>query len=192
MRTSDKKEQTMRIIKKNKNAFQEDAYRSLIDRISVSCCIPCMPPPPEQPHMPPKQPGMPPRATMHAPPREQPRMPSPGVPMHAPSEQPCTPPWEQPCMPPPGATMHLPLPEQPCTPPQEQPHMPPPGATTHAPPCGQNVDTRFWKYYLAPTSLRAVTMKAKQLLYWSAFDLYYTLNRKCTLHFIIELNQNII
>ena len=81
------------------------------------------------------------------------------------------PPLEQPCMPPrsnhahPPGSNHACPPrattppwEQPRTPPQEQPCMPPPRATTHAPLCGQNVDTRFWKYYLAQTSLRAVKM----------------------------------
>ena len=93
-----------------------------------------------------------------------------------------------PCMPPLGATTHAPRsnhacpPEQPCLTPLEQPHAPgsnhecPPGATTHdppwsnhtppratmyAPPCEQN-DTRFWKYYIAPTSMRAVNIKERR------------------------------
>ena len=134
-------------------------------------------------HAPQSNHACPPRATTHAPP-EQPCTP-PRATTHAPPEQPCMPPWEQPRMPalsnhahPPGATTHAP-PEQPCMPPQsnhtsppQSNHTPPrsnhacpprsnhtrpPGATPHAP-LDRIVDTRFWKYYLAPTSLRAVNM----------------------------------
>ena len=111
-------------------------------------------------------------ATMHAPhppgsnhacPSEHPCMPHP-------PEQPRMPPQEQPCMAPQGATTHAPRsnhapsrsnhahpPKQPCTALQEQLCPPTPlEQPCMPPPCGQNVDTRFWKYYLAPTSLRAV------------------------------------
>ena len=91
-----------------------------------------MPAPWEQPCMPPmSNHAHPPRATTHAP-QEQPCM--------LPLEQPCMPTLEQPCMPP--RSNHACPPEQPRT-----------------PPCGQNVDTCFWKYYLAPTSLRAINMQ---------------------------------
>ena len=56
-------------------------------------------------------------------------------------KKPRMPPRIKPCIPP----------VQPRTPPPEQPRMPPP-------PVVRIVDTRFWKYYLAPTSLRAVKM----------------------------------
>ena len=138
--------------------------------------------PPRSNHTcPPEQPRMPPWATTHAPwsnhacppsnhtclPREQPYS-LPGATTHTPREQPHMPPLEQPHTPlgsdhtcPPGATMHAP---------PEQPRMPPPPRSNHAcppsnharhPPRGQNVDTRFWKYYLAPTSLRAVNIRCK-------------------------------
>ena len=102
-------------------------------------------PPPEQPHMPPKQPHMPPLGSNHACPPEQPR---------TPLEQPRTP-WSNHACPPgaithaPWATTNAPSPSGATT------HAP--RATMHTPPRGQNVDTRFWKYYFAPTSLRAVT-----------------------------------
>ena len=100
-----------------------------------------------------------------------------GATTHAPRQQPCMPPQSNHACPP-GATMHTPWsnhaqpPEQPCMLPQATTHAPPrsshthppgsnhtcpPGATTHAPPVDRIVDTRFWKYYLAPTSLWAVT-----------------------------------
>ena len=77
---------------------------------------------------------------MHAP--LQPCMPTPPTTMHA-SQQPHMPPSNHAH---PPATMSTP----------QQPSMPP--ATMHAPlpPVDRIVDTRFWKYYLAPTSLRAV------------------------------------
>ena len=113
----------------------------------------------------------------------------------SPPEHPRTPPLEQPRTPPrnnhacPPRSNHAP------PSPWATTHTPP-GATTHAPPSNHArppVD-RMWTHASENITLpqlrwRAVTMKAKQLLYWSAFDLYYTWNRKCTLHFIIELNQ---
>ena len=100
----------------NKNAFQWDAYRLLIDHISVSHHIPCMPPP-EQPCMPLSNHACPPGATMHAP-LEQPHAPQ--ATMHAPQEQPCMPPKSN----------HACPPEQPCMPPNPPTPL---GATTHAP-----------------------------------------------------------
>ena len=97
-----------------------------------------------------------PQATMHAPHSNHAHPPR--------SNHACPPaaclPWEQPCMPPgsnhacpPGSNHACPPSNHAC--PQEQPCMPP--QSNHAgPPYGQNVDTRFWKYYLAPTSLRVV------------------------------------
>ena len=117
--------------------------------------------------------------------------------MHAPREQPCMPPRSKHAHPPgasmhtpPRATMHAPW-EQPCTPPGsnhshplEQPHTPP-GATMHTPPVDRIVDTRFWKYYLAPTSLRAVktTLQVyENIRHWrkeeNACILLYYLHRK--------------
>ena len=62
--------------------------------------------------------------------------------MHVPLPLPCTPPATHaalPCMPP---AMHAPC------------HACPPAM--YAPPVDRILDTHFWKYYLAPTSLRAV------------------------------------
>ena len=120
----------------NKNAFQKDVYRPLIDHISVSRCIPRMPPratmhtPLEQPHMPPRSNhAHPPGATMHAPL---------GATTHAPQAQPHTHPQSNHARPPGsnhacplGATTHAPQ-EQPHTPPRATMHAPS-GATTHAP-----------------------------------------------------------
>ena len=50
-----------------------------------------------------------PRATTHAPPQEQPRMPPLGATMHAPPEQPRTPPGRNHARPPLGGTTHTPL-----------------------------------------------------------------------------------
>ena len=111
--------------------------------------------------------------------------------MHAPL--PCTPPdMHTPChvcpchtCPPPcmSPVMHAPLPHMPptmhtpchacpplpctspfhaCHPCHACPSLPHP-PTTHAPPVDRILDTRFWKYYLAPTSLRAVKKKANGL-----------------------------
>ena len=88
-----------------------------------------------------------PQIKPHIPPQIKPRMPPQIKPRMPPQIKPCTPPWIKPCTPPLNKTMHASR-EQPHTPPWEQPHMPPPDRI---------VDTRFWKYYLAPTSLRAVT-----------------------------------
>ena len=67
--------------------------------------------------------------------------------------------------------MHAPSPCHACPP----PHTPPPmHAPSHAcPPVDRILDTRFWKYNLAPTSLRAVitsaivTYKVRQARYWN-------------------------
>ena len=120
-------------------------------------------------HAPLKQPCMPPRSNHTCPPGSNHACP--------PREQPCTPPQEQPHMPPLGVTMHAPPGSNHACPlgatmhAPKQPRTPlPPRATTHAPlpeqprmlpPCGQNVDTRFWKYYLAPGSVRAVIKQIK-------------------------------
>ena len=103
----------------NKNAFQQDAYRQLIDR------MPRKPPPPR--HASP---------TMHVP---LPHMP--------------------PCHTCPPAT-HAPLPHMPPTTHAPTMHAPLPRMTpaTHAPPVDRILDARFWKYYLAPTSLRVVNI----------------------------------
>ena len=83
---------------------------------------------------------------------------------------PCMPPAmhaSPPCMPP---TMHAPLAT--CTPPaMYTPTMHGPPAT-HAPlPCMPDMDrilnTCFWKYYLAPTSLQAVKMEFQKHLFHS-------------------------
>ena len=83
---------------------------SVIDRISISCRIPCMPPPHSNHTRPPGATTHAPWATTHAPPQEQPCMPP---------EQPCTPPRSNHAWPPSpswatthaplGATMHTPL-----------------------------------------------------------------------------------
>ena len=146
--------------------------------LRISSYLTHAPLPPEQPCMPPQSNHAclpPPREQPHMPPQEQPCMPLGSNHAHPPprSNHAC-PPWEQPrtphqsndaCPPPPQATMHNP---------QATTHAPSPlEATTHAPPPprGQNVDTRFWKYYLAPTSLRAVMNQKGALrapLYWAS------------------------
>ena len=97
---------------------------------------------PPSPHMPPLLPCTPPLP--HTPPLHHTRPPSPCTPLHH-----ACPPF---AIHAPPFTTHAP-----------PGHARSPGATTHVPPCGQNVDTRFWKYYLAPTSLRAVNM-SKQMI----------------------------
>ena len=78
---------------------------------------------------------------------------------------PCIPPL--PCMPPchpcPPA-MHAPLPCTPTTT-HDPCHTHPPPCIPHyaCPPVDRILDTRFWKYYLAPTSLQAVIMQTLHL-----------------------------
>ena len=102
---------------------------------------------PPSPHMHPLSPHMPP--LHHAPPSN-----------HACPPSPCMPP--SPRMPP--FTMHAPL-HHACPP---SPPMPP---SNHAcpPPVDRILDTRFWKYYLAPTLLRAVKnpVEFALVIYWS-------------------------
>ena len=127
--------------------------------LTVSCRILCMLPP--QPRMAPCNHTWPPATTHapynHAPPSNHAHPPAtmhtPLATMHPPSNHACPPnhacPW-QPCTPP--ATMHAPW--QPCMPPSN--HACPsatthaPLATMHGPPMDRILDTRFWKYYLAP------------------------------------------
>ena len=69
----------------------------------------------------------------------------------------CPPAMHAPCHTPPHHThtpaMHAPAMHAPCHACHPAMHAP---FTTHAPPVDRILDTRFWKYYLAPTSLRAV------------------------------------
>ena len=134
--------------------------------------LPCMPPLPRTPllrHAHPLHHAHPP-FTMHA-------TPSPHTPpfaMHAPLHHACMPPF----------TMHSPGHAHP-PPPQEQPHTPPWSNDACPPPRGQNVDTRFWKYYLAPTSLRAVMIKV-------LITVLYSMVRYRTEHILININLDFI
>ena len=109
---------------------------------------------------------------MHAPPCHAP--PATHTPCHAcPPHMPLLP-----CMPPtthtPPTTHMPPLPCTPCpathappphNPPAHDPHhhVPPhaPCHACHPPPVDRILDTRFWKYYLVPTSLRAVKIRSQ-------------------------------
>ena len=119
----------------------------------------------------------PPGATMHAPPATMHA--PPGATMHtAGSNHTC----------PPRATTHT-SPSKSnhaCPPPRATMQAPPganthtPGATTHAPlsnhahpPVDRIVDTRFWKYYLAPTSLRAVIKVDWFILQYRTFWMWW-------------------
>ena len=111
---------------KNKNAFQNDAYRPLIDRISSYPMHP-----PGNHACPPLQPRMPPPAAMHAPHNHA----HPPTTMHGPYHPTTHAPCNHAC---PPATTHAPQqprtpPTQPCMPPHPHNHACPP-ATTHAPP----------------------------------------------------------
>ena len=121
-----------------------------------ACPLPCMPPAMHAPCHACPLPHMPP---CHAFPPA----------MHAPSCHACPLPHMSPAM-------HAPW--LPCMPPQ-LPHMPPAMYTpyhahhacppaTHAPPpptVDRILGTRFWKYYLAPTSLRAVKIYVQLLMF---------------------------
>ena len=83
----------------------------------------------------------------------------------SPGQTPQPPPWVLAWKPPSGQTPQLPTWGWAWGPPRPEPSISPPGCGpgdlqvmlgNHTPPVNKILDTRFWKYYLAPSSLRAV------------------------------------